>query len=207
MCGRFAFYSPHEAVVRLFGVADDAPGDRAALQHRARRRSSRRCACCAGSESRDAATRDAVLGTRAVLGEGQSIGARMNNARARDAAREARRSATPTGSVAASCWPTGTTNGSARPRDKQPYFIQPGERRAVRAWRALWETWRDPANGRGARVVHARSRRRPPSRSRTSTTACRSSCPPGAYAEWLDPRQPRRRTARSAAGGRTRRCR
>jgi putative SOS response-associated peptidase YedK len=25
MCGRFAFYSPHEAVVRLFGVADFAP--------------------------------------------------------------------------------------------------------------------------------------------------------------------------------------
>ena len=25
MCGRFAFYSPHEAVVRLFGLPDDIP--------------------------------------------------------------------------------------------------------------------------------------------------------------------------------------
>ena len=25
MCGRFAFYSPHEAVVRLFGLPDDTP--------------------------------------------------------------------------------------------------------------------------------------------------------------------------------------
>ena len=74
MCGRFAFYSPHEAIVRLFGLPDDTPEiepryNIAPTMFVPAVRETRR-------RGRDAPARDAVLGPGAGLGQGQSRSAR-----------------------------------------------------------------------------------------------------------------------------------
>ena len=86
MCGRFAFYSPHEAVVRLFGLPDDTPG----IEPRYNVAPTTFIPAVRelpdeGSTPDVAATRRLALlywGLVPVWAKEKSIGARMTNARA-----------------------------------------------------------------------------------------------------------------------------
>ncbi len=182
MCGRFAFYSPHEAVVRLFGLPDDV----AVVEPRYNIAPT--TSIPAVREDLAATRRLAMLYWGLVPGwaKEKSIGARMINARAetlreKPAFRNAyrRRRAL----VPADGYYEWQKRGA---RDKQPYYIQPASG-APFAFGALWETWRDPASGE------------PLESCTLVTTAPQASIahlhdrmplivPPAAYAEWLDPR-------------------
>lgn len=140
MCGRFAFYSPHEAVVRLFGVAD-APQvepryNIAPTQFIAVVRADR-----AGVRSL------AMLhwGLVPSWAREKSIGARMINARAetlgekpsfRNAYKRSRCL------VLADGWYEWQRSGSV----KQPYYLSFADREPF-GMAGLWESWRDPASG------------------------------------------------------------
>jgi putative SOS response-associated peptidase YedK len=142
VCGRFAFYSPHEAVVRLFGLPDDTPGIEPHYN--------------IAPTTYVAAVREDVAATRrlAMLYWGlvpawareKAIGARMINARAetlsekpafRDAYRRRR------ALVPADGYYEWMKLGA---KDKQPYFIRPASGSPF-AFGALWEKWRDPVTG------------------------------------------------------------
>jgi putative SOS response-associated peptidase YedK len=181
MCGRFAFYSPHEAVVRLFGLPDDTPEIEPGYN--------------IAPTTWIPAVREDVAATRRLAmlywglvpswAKDRSIGARMINARAetlkdKPAFRNAyqRRRAL----VVADGYYEWQKLGA---RDKQPYFIRPGAG-APFAFGALWERWRDPATGEplescslittaaAPEVAHIHDR-------------MPVIMPPAAYAEWLDP--------------------
>ena len=182
MCGRFAFYSPHEAVVRLFGLPEDTPE----IEPRYN----------IAPTTYIPAVREDVAGTRKlamlywglvpVWAKEKSIGSRMINARAetlrekpafRNAYRKRR------ALVVADGYYEWMKLGA---REKQPYFIQPASGTPF-AFAALWENWRDPATG-------------DPLQSCTliTTQAPRAIAhihdrmpliiPAPAHAEWLDPR-------------------
>jgi len=140
MCGRFAFYSPHEAVTRLFGVAGGPPVEPryniAPTQFVAAVRA-------------DAAGRSALAmlhwGLVPSWATEKSIGARMINARAetlgekpsfRSAYRRRRCL------VLADGWYEWQRSGAV----KAPYFITFGDREPF-GMAGLWESWRDPAGG------------------------------------------------------------
>jgi len=140
MCGRFAFYSPHEAVTRLFGVAGAPPVEPryniAPTQFVAAVRA-------------DAAGRSAFAtlhwGLVPSWAKEKSIGARMINARAetlgekpsfRSAYRRRRCL------VLADGWYEWQRSGAV----KQPYFITFEDREPF-GMAGLWESWRDPASG------------------------------------------------------------
>src|SRR5512139_2133102 len=182
MCGRFAFYSPHEAVVRLFGLPEDTP------EIEARYNIAPTTWIPAVREDVDGTRRLAMLywGLVPVWAKEKSIGSRMINARAetlrekpafRNAYRKRR------ALVVADGYYEWMKLG---PREKQPYFIQPASSTPF-AFAALWEHWRDPATG-------------DPLESCTlvTTQAPRAIAhihdrmplivPQQAYAEWLDPR-------------------
>lgn len=144
MCGRFAFYSPHEAVVRLFGLPDDTP------EIEPRYNIAPTMFVPAVRASSDAAaTRQLALlywGLVPAWANDKSVGARMINARAetlRDKAayRGAYRSRRAL--VAADGYYEWMKLGADL---KQPYFIQPANGTPF-AFGALWERWRDPATG------------------------------------------------------------
>ena len=183
MCGRFAFYSPHEAVVRLFGVAD-APEiepryNIAPTQFVAAVRE-------AGGPARGG---DAVLGPRAVLGEGE-VHRRADDQRAGgDARREAvvphafqRRRCL----VLADGYYEWQRSGSI----KQPYFISFADGEPF-GMAGLWERWRDAGSGEllesccivttspAPAVAHVHDR-------------MPVIVPPDAYDEWLTRAMPRR---------------
>ncbi len=149
MCGRFAFYSPHEAVVRLFGLPDDTP----AVEPRyniAPTTFIPAVRVLPDDASPDiAATRrlaQLYWGLVPVWAKEKSIGARMTNARAETlkekpafrAAYRKRRALVPADGYYE--WM------QLGPRDKQPYFIRPASGGPF-ALAALWEAWRDPASG------------------------------------------------------------
>lgn len=140
MCGRFAFYSPHEAVARLFGVAD-APRvepryNIAPTQFIATVRAD-------GSGARSLAM--LYWGLVPSWAREKSIGARMINARAETlgekpsfrAAYRRRRCL-----VLADGWYEWQRSGSV----KQPFYLSfaGGEPFGMAG---LWESWRDPASG------------------------------------------------------------
>src|SRR5215207_3281518 len=142
MCGRFAFYSPHEAVVRLFNL------DESLAELEPRYNVAPTMHVPAVREDNDAAaTRRLALlywGLVPAWAKDKSVGARMINARAetlraKPAYREAYRSRRAL--VAADGYYEWMKLGPAL---KQPYFIQPASG-APFAFGALWETWRDPA--------------------------------------------------------------
>jgi putative SOS response-associated peptidase YedK len=183
MCGRFAFYSTHEAVVRLFGLPDDTPG----LEPRYNIAPTTYVPVV--RERRDVAVtrRLAMLywGLVPWWAKDKSIGARMINARAetlkdkpafRDAYERRR------GLVPADGYFEWMKTGA---REKQPYFIQPASG-APFALAALWEFWRDPTTGDPLESVAL-----------ITTDAGRSVAhvhdrmpvviPSNAFAEWLDP--------------------
>jgi putative SOS response-associated peptidase YedK len=142
MCGRFAFYSPHEAVIRLFGLPDDTPGIEP------RYNVAPTTFIPAIREDVAATRRLAMLywGLVPVWAKEKSIGARMINARAetlrekpafRQAYRRRRALVVADGYYE---WM------KVSAREKQPYFIQPASGTPF-AFGALWESWRDPATG------------------------------------------------------------
>lgn len=181
MCGRFAFYSPHEAVVRLFGLPADTP------EVEPRYNIAPTTFVPAVREDVAATRRLAMLywGLVPAWAKDKAVGTRMINARAetladkpafRDAYRRRR------ALVPADGYYEWLKRG---PRDRQPYFIQPASGGPF-AFGALWERWRDPAGGE-------------PLESCTIVTTAAAPgiahihdrmpliVPPSAYAEWLDP--------------------
>jgi putative SOS response-associated peptidase YedK len=182
MCGRFAFYSPHEAVVRVFGLPDET----AEIEPRYN----------IAPTTFIPAVRADVTGTRRlallywglvpVWAKEKSIGSRMINARAetlrekpafRNAYRKRR------ALVPADGYYEWMKLGA---RAKQPYFIQPAGG-APFALAALWENWRDPATGEPLQscTLITTPAPRPIAHIHERMPLI---LPASAYAEWLDPR-------------------
>jgi len=179
MCGRFAFYSPHEAVARLFGVAD-APQ----VEPRYNIAPTQHVACLRVG---DAGRRGLAMlhwGLVPSWAKERSIGARMINARGetlrekpsfRSAYRRRRCL------VLADGYYEWQRSGGV----KQPYFIslETGEPFGMAG---LWESWRDPSGGEplesccivttspAPAVAHVHDR-------------MPVIVPAGAHSEWLDP--------------------
>jgi putative SOS response-associated peptidase YedK len=179
MCGRFAFYSPHEAVVRLFGVASapeiEPRWNIAPTQFIATVRE-------AGGPREVAML---YWGLVPSWAKEKSIGARMINARSetlgekpsfRNAFRRRRCL------ILADGYYEWQRSGTV----KQPYFIAFADRQPF-GMAGLWERWRDPATGEllesccivttspAPAVAHVHDR-------------MPVIVPPGAHAEWLDPK-------------------
>jgi putative SOS response-associated peptidase YedK len=179
MCGRFAFYSPHEAVVRLFGVAEApeveprwniAPTQFIAVVREA------------------GGPRESTMPSWGLVpswAKEKSIGARMINARSetlgekpsfRNAFRRRRCL------VLADGYYEWQRTGPV----KQPYYIAFEDGQPF-GMAGLWERWRDPATGEplesccivttapAATVAHVHDR-------------MPVIVAPDAYAEWLDPK-------------------
>ncbi len=189
MCGRFAFYSPHEAVVRLFGLPDDTP------EIEARYNIAPTTFIPAVREIPDdsspdiAATRRLAMlywGLVPVWAKEKSIGARMTNARAetlrekpafRNAYRK-RRALVPADGYYE--WM------QLGPRDKQPYFLRPASGGPF-ALAALWEAWRDPATGEPLESCTLITTA-PPKSIAYIHDRMPVIIPAAAFTEWLDPR-------------------
>jgi putative SOS response-associated peptidase YedK len=179
MCGRFAFYSPHEAVVRVFGVAAapevEPRWNIAPTQHVATVRET------GGPRSL------AMLhwGLVPSWAKERAIGARMINARAETLAEkpsfrsafQRRRCLVP-----ADGWYEWQRAGAV----KQPWYMSFDDGQPF-GMAGLWERWRDPASGEplesccivtttpAPAVAHVHDR-------------MPVIVPAAAYAEWLDPR-------------------
>ena len=140
MCGRFAFYSPHEAVVRLFGVAD-APQ----VEPRYNIAPTQFIAAVRADQAGDRSLAMLYWGLVPSWAREKSIGARMINARAETlgekpsfrAAYKRRRCL-----VLADGWYEWQRSGAV----KQPYYIGFANREPF-GMAGLWESWRDPASG------------------------------------------------------------
>ena len=190
MCGRFAFYSPHEAVVRLFGLPDDTP----AIEPRYNIAPTTFIPVVRElpDEEKDtpdvAATRRLAMlywGLVPVWAKEKSIGSRMTNARAetlqeKPAFRSAYRKRR--GLVPADGYYEWMQLG---PRDKQPFFMRPASG-APFALAALWERWRDPASGEPLESCTLITTV-PPKSIDWIHDRMPVIIPQSAYAEWLDP--------------------
>jgi putative SOS response-associated peptidase YedK len=179
MCGRFAFYSPHEAVIRLFGVAA-AP----AIEPRYNIAPTQFIA----TVREPGGPREVAMlywGLVPSWAKEKSVGARMINARSetlaekpsfRNALRR-RRCLVPA---------DGYYEWQRTGAVKQPYFIAFDDGQPF-GMAGLWERWRDPATGEllesccivttapAPAVAHVHDR-------------MPVIVPPEAHAEWLDPR-------------------
>ena len=180
MCGRFAFYSPHEAVTRLFGVAA-APE----VEPRYNIAPTQYIATVRADELGDRGLAMLYWGLVPSWAKEKSIGARMINARGETLrekpsfrnAYKRRRCL-----VLADGYYEWQRSGGV----KQPYFIAfaSGEPFGIAG---LWESWRDPASGEplescclvttapAASVAHVHDR-------------MPVIVPAAAHAEWLDVR-------------------
>ena len=178
MCGRFAFYSPHEAVARLFGVAD-------ALEIEPRYNIAPTQFVAAVRET--GGPREVAMlywGLVPSWAKEKSIGARMINARSETLAEKPsfrnaykRRRCI----VLADGYYEWQRSGAI----KQPYFISFAAG-APFGMAGLWERWRDPGSGEllesccivttspAPSVAHVHDR-------------MPVIIPPDAYSEWLDP--------------------
>jgi putative SOS response-associated peptidase YedK len=178
MCGRFAFYSPHEAVARLFGVAD-------APQIEPRYNIAPTQFVAALRET--GGPREVAMlywGLVPSWAKEKSIGARMINARSETLAEKPsfrnaykRRRCL----VLADGYYEWQRSGAI----KQPYFISFAAG-APFGMAGLWERWRDPGSGEplesccivttspAPAVAHVHDR-------------MPVIIPPDAYTEWLDP--------------------
>jgi len=179
MCGRFAFYSPHEAVTRLFGATPAA-----AFEPRYNI-----------APTQFVATVRETGGPREVAmlcwglvpswAKEKSIGARMINARSETLAEKPsfrnafrRRRCL----ILADGYYEWQRSGTV----KQPYFISFEDGQPF-GMAGLWERWRDPASGEPLESCCIVT---------TSPAAAVAQVhdrmpvivPPDAYAEWLDPR-------------------
>jgi len=140
MCGRFAFYSPHESVTRLFGVAAAA-----SVEPRYNIAPTQYVAAVRPGSAGGRSLAMLYWGLVPSWAKDKSIGARMINARAetlgekpsfRSAYRRRRCL------VLADGWYEWQRDGAV----KQPYFIAFAEREPF-GMAGLWESWRDPAGG------------------------------------------------------------
>jgi len=140
MCGRFAFYSPHEAVTRLFGVAG-APS----VEPRYNIAPTQYVAAVRPGSTGSRSLAMLYWGLVPSWAKEKAIGARMINARAetlgekpsfRSAYRRRRCL------VLADGWYEWQRKGAV----KQPYFIAFADREPF-GMAGLWESWRDPAGG------------------------------------------------------------
>lgn len=179
MCGRFAFYSPHEAVVRLFGVATapeiEPRWNIAPTQFIATVRE-------AGGPREVAML---YWGLVPSWAKEKSIGARMINARSetlgekpsfRNAFRRRRCL------ILADGYYEWQRAGAV----KQPYFIAFEDLQAFGV-AGLWERWRDPATGAPLESCCIVTTSPAPSIAHVHDRMP-VIVPPGAYAEWLDPK-------------------
>lgn len=140
MCGRFAFYSPHEAVVRLFGVAD-------AVQVEARYNIAPTQFVAAVRAGRDGVRVLGMLywGLVPSWSKEKSIGARMINARG-ETLREKPSFRNAYKRRRCLVLADGYYEWQRRGGVKQPYFITFEDGRPF-GMAGLWESWRDPAGG------------------------------------------------------------
>lgn len=181
MCGRFAFYSPHEAVTRLFGVADvpdiEPRYNIAPTQYVAVVRDA------AG----DAGRRVAMLywGLVPSWAKEKSIGARMINARG-ETLREKPSFRSAYRRRRCLVLADGYYEWQRAAGAKQPYLISFADQEPF-GMAGLWESWRDPGSGEALEsccivtttpaesVAHVHDR--------MPVIVGRAD-----YAEWLDPR-------------------
>ena len=179
MCGRFAFYSPHEAVIRLFGVAaapeieprwNIAPTQFVATVREA-------------GGPREVAM--LYWGLVPSWAKEKAIGARMINARAETLAEKPsfrsafrRRRCL----VLADGYYEWQRSGAV----KQPDFIA-FEDGLPFGMAGLWEKWRDPASGEPLESCCIVTTSPAPSVAHVHDRMP-VIVPPDAYAEWLDPR-------------------
>jgi len=191
MCGRFAFYSPHEAVVRLFGLPDDTP----AIEPRYNIAPTTFIPVVRELPDEEEATPDVAATRRLAMlywglvpvwAKEKSIGSRMTNARAetlqeKPAFRSAYRKRR--GLVPADGYYEWMQLG---PRDKQPFFLRPASGTPF-ALAALWEAWRDPASGEPLESCTLITTA-PPKSISWIHDRMPVIVPQSAYAEWLDPR-------------------
>jgi len=179
MCGRFAFYSPHEAVIRLFGVAaapDVEPRwNIAPTQYVATVR--------AAGGPREVAM--LYWGLVPSWAKEKAIGARMINARSetltekpsfRNAFRRRRCL------ILADGYYEWQRSGTV----KQPYLIACEDGQPF-GMAGLWERWRDPASGEPLESCCIVTTAPAPSVAHVHDRMP-VIVPPDAYAEWLDPR-------------------
>ncbi len=140
MCGRFAFYSPHEAVARLFGVAGSTP-----VEPRYNIAPTQFVAAVRVDQPGHRSLAMLHWGLVPSWAREKSIGARMINARAetlgekpsfRSAYRRRRCL------VLADGWYEWQYSGSV----KQPFFISFADHEPF-GMAGLWESWHDPASG------------------------------------------------------------
>jgi len=183
MCGRFAFYSPHEAVVRLFGIGGDVP-DIEPRYNIAPTTYVPTVRVLAG----DPETRRLAMlywGLVPSWAKDRSMGARMNNARAetlrdkpsfRNAYRKRR----------CLVLADGYYEWQRAAASKQPYYIQLASFEPF-AMAGLWEAWRDPATGDMLESCTLVTTAPVPSIAHIHDRMP-VILPPDAYAEWLDPR-------------------
>jgi putative SOS response-associated peptidase YedK len=182
MCGRFAFYSPHEAIVRLFQLPEDTP------DIEPRYNIAPTLYVPTVREDVAATRRLAMLywGLVPAWAKDKTAGARMINARSetlRDKPAFAMAYRKRRALVVADGYFEWQKRGVGA---KQPYFIQP-EAGTPFAFAALWEWWRDPESAEplescalvttvaAPNVAHIHDR-------------MPVIIPPSAYSEWLDRR-------------------
>jgi putative SOS response-associated peptidase YedK len=136
MCGRFAFYSPHEAVTRLFGVAA-APE----VEPRYNIAPTQYIATVRADEQGDRGLAMLYWGLVPSWAKEKSIGARMINARAETVAQKPSfRSAFKRRRCLVLA--DGYYEWQVRPAGKQPHFIRMRSAQAF-AMAGLWEAWRE----------------------------------------------------------------
>ena len=140
MCGRFAFYSPHEAMARLFGVEGSPP-----VEPRYNIAPTQAVATVRADLTGRHSLAMLHWGLVPSWAKEKGIGARMINARAetlgekpsfRSAYRRRRCL------VLADGWYEWQRSGAL----KQPYFISFADREPF-GMAGLWESWRDPDGG------------------------------------------------------------
>jgi putative SOS response-associated peptidase YedK len=179
MCGRFAFYSPHEAVTRLFGVAD-APE----IEPRYNIAPTQFIAALRAGEGGHRGLAMLYWGLVPSWAKEQAIGARMINARGETLrekpsfrnAYKRRRCL-----ILADGYYEWQRSGPV----KQPYFISfaSGEPFGMAG---LWETWRDPGSGEPLESGCIVTTQPAPSVAHVHDRMP-VIVPPAAHAEWLDP--------------------
>lgn len=137
MCGRYAFYSPHESVVRLFGVKDASD-----VEPRYNIAPTQYVAAVREDAAAGRQLRMLYWGLVPSWAREKSIGARMINARGETLAEKPsfrsayrrRRCLVPA---------DGYYEWRRMPSGKQPYFISLASGEPF-AMAGLWERWRDP---------------------------------------------------------------
>lgn len=138
MCGRFAFFSPHEAIAQLFGLSD-APE----VEPRYNIAPTQFIAAVRRDEAARRRLSMLYWGLVPSWAKEKSIGARMINARA-ETLREKPSFRSAFKRRRCLILADGYYEWQARPAGKQPHFIRMKSHQAF-AMAGLWESWREGA--------------------------------------------------------------